>query len=217
MDPFLFPDYEKLFENCPHVNFFPHVGKNYFQSKKRILILGESHYGSKERDDSYRYMTIDTIDWCYLKWKSEGKPLVRWNRCYENTAKVISPIADAESYKIYSDVAFFNFFQKVIGEGNHAAKQFLTPELIQESRLALKEVLDVLKPDLVIVCGTGKLQWNWLPPARKNIWTVPGKLTLFTIDEYPAIPFWCIRHPSAFFSVTRYRERFALVKDYLQL
>ena len=34
------------------INFLPYVGQKYLESKNKILVLGESHYGPQETNDN---------------------------------------------------------------------------------------------------------------------------------------------------------------------
>lgn len=204
----------ELFKKAEFVNFYPFVGESYFAVPHKILILGESHYGPKKINSNH-----DFTNWIvgedYLIPKINGKGFPSYTRCFDNTARVLAEYPNRDSYKIYREIAFYNYFQETVGEGHHQSKAFLTPELVAKSRKALGEVLNVLKPALVVGWGYSRLEWEWLPHDRKQIWQVPGKLHLFTIDEYEPIPFWCMKHPSRFFSVGLHRELYALIKEFL--
>lgn len=203
-----------LFAHAKAVNFYPYVGQGYFSAPHKILVLGESHYGP-DSNNSYREWTIEVVEDFYMGCKSRGESIPDWARCHDNTARVIAPVADANSYLAYKDVAFYNFFQRSVGEGNHRAKDKVSPELVALSRQALGEVLDVLKPDLVIGWGYSKLEWTWLPEDRKQIWELPKRAHLFTLDGYRQCPIWCMKHPSSCFPISDHREIFEKIKEYL--
>lgn len=204
----------ELFMDTEYVNFYPFVGEKYFSASHKILVLGESHYGPKTMNSNHE-ITNWIVGEDYLDSKVAGKGFPSYARGFDNTARVLADCSDKEAYKIYREVAFYNYFQETVGEGNHRSKTYLTPELVEKSRKALAEVLKILNPDLVIGWGYSKLEWTWLPHARKQIWVVPGKLHLFTIDDYGPIPFWCIKHPSSFFPVNLHRELYKLIKEHL--
>lgn len=211
---FSIPNVSELFKDAEYVNFYPFVGESYFSASHKILVLGESHYGPKNINSNHCFTNWIVGD-DYLLPKIDGKGFPRYTRGFDNTARVLAECSNRDSYKVYREIAFTNYFQETVGEGNHRSKAFLTPQLVEISRKALAEVLEILKPDLVVGWGYSRLEWEWLPHDRKQIWQVPGKLHLFTIDEYPPVPFWCMKHPSNFFPVDLHRELFALVKEHL--
>lgn len=202
------------FSNSEYVNFYPFIGEEYFSAPHKILVLGESHYGP-DSNNSYHEWTIEVVRDFYLDCKKSGASIPVWTRCHDNTARTLADSNDSDSYKVYESLAFYNFFQRTVGEGNHHAKDKVTPELISLSRKALKEVLKKLEPDLVVAWGYGDLEWHWLPQEKRNIFEGDNNLHLFTINEYPSVPFWCMKHPSSFFSIDEHRAWFQHVKNFL--
>lgn len=154
------------------------------------------------------------MDTDYLNNKIEGKSIPKWTRCHDNTARMMSKVADRKSYLIYEKIAFYNFFQKSVGESPRS-KKFITDELIQDSRDALKDALSILKPELVIAWGCGNLKKKWLPQSKIDINTNSKDISLFKIKDYYDVPFWCMRHPSCFFSVNKHRQIFKKIVDFL--
>lgn len=59
-----------------HPEYIPYVGKNYKNSKRKILLIGESHYISKEWNKDEAWKNYDEIveKWENLNWRNIFKP-----------------------------------------------------------------------------------------------------------------------------------------------
>ena len=128
-------------------------------------------------------------------------------------------IRDSNPHEVYDKIAFYNFFQKSIGEGNHADKRYLTKELKEVSAKALAEVMEVLQPDLIVGWGWSDLEWKYLPQSRNQIDINKDcagiHLHLFTLNVFPKIPIWCMHHPSMGINIDAHRTCFAEIKRFL--
>jgi len=182
---------EKLIKS-ETIKFLPYIGENYFNSNQKILVLGESHYGSQKMN-SYPMWTRDVIEKEYLQDLAKGIKN-SWIKCFRTTAEILTGKEYSCSDYIWKDIAFYNFFQETVGDSNPRDKKYITAELIEKSRMALKDVLEILNPDVVVVWGWGKLMTTWLPIERIKLKETPY---IFTINEYPPVPFWCMMHPSS--------------------
>ena len=205
--------YDELLSSKPNVNFYPYVGKDYAITPHKILVLGESHYGSQS-NNTYKGWTREVVDTDYLNNKIEGMGIPKWTRCHGNTARMMSKVADRNSYLIYEKIAFYNFFQQSVGESPRS-KIFITDKLIIDSRDALRDVLSILKPKLVIGWGCGNLKKKWLPQSKIDMCVNSNDFSLFKIKDYLDVPFWCMRHPSCFFSIKKHKMIFQEIVCYL--
>ena len=145
-----------------HVFFKPWIGKNYQNGgiiKKKILVLGESHY-------------CGGCDECGLKYAPECNDL--------NTTKIIESLLSGstggwantfrkferslvnkettleDSNEIWQSLAFFNFLQVAMTETRTEGSY----EDYMEGQKAFLEVIEELQPDLIIVWGVGRLYDN---------------------------------------------------------
>lgn len=196
-------DIENELNNSERIKFLPYVGKYYDTVPRKILILGESHYGKQERNN-YRRLTRDVVELDYLADVKQGKKNT-WIRCYRNTAAVLTGKGYYSSEYVWNDLSYYNFFQQVVGDKDHKDKKYITNQLIEDSRVALGDVLNILSPDFVIVWGYSKIQWNWLPQQGQV--TINSSPRIFSINGFSQIPFWCMRHPSSGFSIERHRNQ----------
>jgi hypothetical protein len=156
----------------PTVRFEPWEGKDYREgiSRKRILILGESHYHScnkpgdkcngldaEEQDARHRGLTISEVKW----WKDNphSTPL----------STAIPKLFGMTKSDLWSDVAFYNYVQTL----SSAARIRPSTEAWEDqiAVTAFQEVLDVLEPDRILVLG--KDLWKSLPSDEKLLACVP--------------------------------------------
>jgi|SRR5579885_2739419 len=132
-----------------HVYFFPWVGKNYGTASRRLLILGESHYGDDdESQDFTRRLTKEIVRghttgrfWTQIAQTLTGKS--RW---------------DIDRKEFWNSVSFYNYVQEIVGG---AARIAPTAEMFHRSESAFFEVLDQLKPTHLI--ATGRRLWYQMP------------------------------------------------------
>lgn len=188
--------------NCG-VQFLPWIGKKYQRGYKqrRLLILGESHY-SKWHDKgvlkNHRLSPTFTRQ-CVeeVKQRYEG-PAPFWPYIEQALLQKVrvggwAPGGD----KIWDQIAFYNFVQTPVDIPNTSPsrKQF------HDSHPAFKAVIEALRPQRVIVCGSRL--WKGMPATAHD----NGKLDLFLrtdIQGYrldDGTPIWClvINHPSRAF------------------
>lgn len=142
-----------------HVFFKPWVGKNYQNGgifKKKILVLGESHYCGNENcngkcgfrdfpDGGCEDFTYDRV-MDYLN-GSTG----RWTNTFKKFERslVNKPTTAEESREIWESVSYFNFLQVAMTETRTAGSY----EDYMEGQKAFLEVIEDLQPDLIIVWG----------------------------------------------------------------
>lgn len=194
-----------------NIKFLPYIGENYQEASHRILILGESHYGSQALN-SYRMWTKDLVQKEYLQDIAKGHKNP-WIKCFRNTAEILTGKGYNNSDYLWKDLAFYNFFQESVGDSGFRDKKYITQELIEKSRKALHDVLDILRPDIVVVWGWGKLMTTWLPVAKTKLNTKPY---IFTLNGYPPVPFWCMHHPSCGICKNTHKELWQDVQKFLK-
>jgi hypothetical protein len=204
-----------------YIKYLPYIGKKYKDQKSRILILGESHYISEEdyKDiktiNKDKYFTRSIFLDCYFpEIRDDGSHPYDWVRCYRNTAAMITGKYYNSSDYIWQNLAFYNFFQSVVGVGSKG-KDFITDELINDSRIAFYEVVRILKPNLIIAWGKDKLFYNWMP---KDEWAYIDEDKLcYKYINIPKTSIWHIHHPSQGFSYRDYNKVFVELAKILEL
>ena len=149
-----------------HVFFKPWIGKNYKNGgifKKKILVLGESHYCGNEncngkcgfRDfpdggcEDFTYdRVMDYLNGSAGMWANTFK---KFERSLVNKETTLE-----DSNEIWQSLAFFNFLQVAMTETRTADSY----EDYMEGQKAFLEVINELQPDLIIVWGVGRLYDN---------------------------------------------------------
>ena len=174
-------EYDNQF-NEHNILYYPWVGRDYKNSKQKILVVGESHYygkecenneSEKEKIDTNRFFTRECCKEQFNVFKNAQAILA--NNLIDNNF-----IADK--------IAFYNFFCKCIGF-TPSDKQF-SKNYLEESRKLFFKIVEILNPNIAIVWGTSKI-WEWMP---LNACEINGYTYYY--DQYPDTKIIHIRHPS---------------------
>lgn len=191
-----FKETKNLFANSNVVKYWPYIGKGYFGSSVKILVLGESHHHSDPPTKSNE-RTNEVVIGAYLNQMytrsfssfADFPKGVKFSRDsylkgFRNTAKMIAHAGSRNSDYVWDNLAFFNFFQKPVAPcaGSHEWLDLDYNNYVNQARAAFDEVLKKLTPDIVVIWGKGKLNKQWLPANKEQI--------------YPNVVFFPITHPS---------------------
>ena len=128
------------------VSFFPYCGIRYRESRLRLLILGESHYGP-DRNSDQSETTLEAIQ--------SGE-----YRFFETIRHRIGPCFHGET-DFWEEVAFYNYVQKLAGT---EARTRPSDEMWAFSHVAFGKVLRALKPTRILVLG----KTTWLNMADEE-------------------------------------------------
>jgi len=187
-----------------NVIFTPWVGKNYSKfgyKKKKILILGESHYchcceenlgkkcwATKKKKCNEREYHINLF-LNNINGKEESTPWFRTYKKFTNIFVNSNNIEDINNF--WNSIIFYNYVQTRI----ERPRKKPTPEMFKNSVKPFFEILKEYKPGVIIVWG--KRLWDKLPKEcfshGKNIFTKPSGF-------YKNIPTYYINHPSSSFN-----------------
>ncbi|HBC3401587.1 TPA: hypothetical protein KDX79_003445 [Vibrio parahaemolyticus] len=130
-----------------YIVFKPWVGRNYTTNNfgARILVLGESHYGSPE--DEYEDYTIDVVK----MWGQENR-LAFFTKIAKTLLNYDSSdyLNEHERYALWENVSFYNYVQAIVGE---EARIRPSSEMWKKSEMAFQEVIQRLEPQIIIVLG----------------------------------------------------------------
>lgn len=163
-----------------YVKFLPWIGKEYNNGgifKKRILVLGESFYCSDE--EVCEELTTKTVK-NYLDIRN-GEDLPNkgnWTNTYLKFERsLVNKQTDKyDSEQIWNSIAFFNYLQVNLYESREAGKD---EDYIQAQK-AFIEVINQLKPELIIVWGTTRM-YDSLPSTN---WEDGEK---YVVEGYPVL------------------------------
>lgn len=137
------------------VHFTPWVGMNYQSvgfKKRKILVLGESHYRDKA-------MVPDETEWtcqCVAEQVATDYRFRFWTGIAKSFLGKIPNLAERKDF--WHSIAFYNYVQKPVGKGPRVRP---TEAMWKGSEVGFQSVLEALAPDLVVAFG--KQMWEWLP------------------------------------------------------
>lgn len=188
--------------------FHPWVGKDYRTGGifgRKILVLGESHYCSERCDGC----GTEKCAGCYSftedvlkKYLNESFPRKNWMRTFVKFERsLVNHETDwKERREIWNSLAFYNYLQVPMDD----ARQAGTQQQYKDAEEPFFQVLDSLKPDLMIVWGYRL--WDLMPSSR---WKNGNSLQIedykvlhgsYFTNEGTAVTTVCIYHPSAGYS-----------------
>lgn len=130
-----------------HLHFTPVVGSDYdhgFAHGMKLLVLGESHYGDDRGADMTRY-------WLDAHISKSFSPT--WRGC----EKVLAYCQPPRGKSVWSSVAFANFVQVCMQSRDDRPQDADW----QTGRDAFAELLDHVKPDVLLILGWAT--WQELP------------------------------------------------------
>jgi len=170
--------------------FKPWIGPNFERTGfegLRVLILGESHYG--EPGTEYDNFTSDVVrEWAF------GKPSAFFSKIAKSMLRLTSQqnLSDDQRAQFWSSVAFYNYVQKLVGDG---PRQRPSPDLWEQSKQAFFEALNQLNPDVCVVFGMEL--WSNLPSPKQNLTTDSYQTYVYTTDNGKKVFAGCVTHPAS--------------------
>ena len=217
--------YNRLWSECRKpfeatcVNYIPFIGRDYWTSSPRILVLGESHYSEKERrreKDLLHSYTFEVVVGEYLNqnWKynfssfkefpkEQAKGIRKNFRRMANLLKTASE-KDRNCDSVWDSLAFYNYFQRCVGTPKLHDHSWLdeNKQVFQHEAEVLffgmenkeKCVLNILKPKLVFVWGEYLKKMMPKPDGSVECWM--NDIGCFAYSAYPSVLFYPICHPS---------------------
>ena len=145
-------------QETQEIHFLPYVGDGYADARPRILMIGEANHGTAP-DGADRTYT-DGVVRRALQDAAEGNGN-HWVRYIRNISAMLTGNAYGGPNAVWDTVAYGVFFQHMETEA-HRNRTRATPEEIALGRGAFFAMLDVLKPDFVIVWGLTLFRQHWL-------------------------------------------------------
>lgn len=188
-----------------HVFFMPWVGKEYAAGGifgKRILVLGESHYGDGEPSSDTTVRVFEEYLGCPETVPSYLQSFHKFER-----SLVGSSTDCTDRKRIWDSVVFYNYLQTPMSGPRQGGKK----SDYANSSEAFFEVLEKYRPEYIIVWGYRL--WDNMPTERWK-WgeeiVVDGlpavKFGYYTLSDGTRIKAIPIKHPSAGYSWTKWHE-----------
>lgn len=137
--------------------FLPWEGKNYKSDKKRLMILGESHYGYKGVKD-WTGATKDVVR-DYLN--NINKENNYWKRFFTSLTKIClntrDKISSVDKNNFWNSIIYYNYITESLGKPGDRP----TPKQFVDGVQAFEKVLNEYKPNYILVCG--RQLWFGIP------------------------------------------------------
>lgn len=203
----LFGNLQKTTETMYPINFLPWIGKHYDTTGfagKRILALGESHYCGND-SDATGDLTIRVIEDLYDP-HSEHEA---YKNTYTKFAEALlgrNGLSYRDKELFWNSISFYNYVQVPMTGARVAPSR----EDFLESSAAFFDVLEKLRPDIIIVWGSrlynnlpqGGMQGDDLR-APDGHWVETWRYFLEDRKDVKVVP---VMHPSSSFSPEFWHE-----------
>ena len=187
-----------------HIKFNPWIGNNYSQAPlgKKVLVLGESHYDWEQDSPIDHSPTVtnevisEQLDGHYTK--------AFWTHITITFLNKLPTLDDKREF--WHAVSFYNYVQQSAGMG---ARVPPSSEMFQASEPAFFEVLESLKPEVVVVLGYRL--WQRLPKQTTEDETIETQSGPILTRRYSYVGGTClacsIKHPSSGFNGRDWHSR----------
>ncbi len=190
-----------------NVFFLPWVGAEYATGGifgKRILVLGESHYGDGKPMPDTTQCVLDE----YLACPDTVPPYLQSFKRFERS--LVGVRTDPQLRRqIWDSLLFYNFVQNPLGE---APRQKLAVDNPDRSTDAFFEVLEEHRPQYVIAWGYRL--WDKAMPTKRWTWgdeiaiegLRPIKFGYYTLSDGTRVKAVPVKHPSAGYSWSKWHQ-----------
>lgn len=196
-------DYDDAFKaaQARGLKWYPWVGANYDKADAKIFIVGMSTYYKEGEEWSDEWVACGENSHnpnrvLIMDHGVEGKNKVG---CFANTAMLFLDGAEKDlnpdtRVAFWKSVAFSNLVQKVVKPGEQVAGA--EHRMRRESRDAFHAVVDIIKPDMVLVWGVTTLH-DGIDSINRQVNKKVSGVRPRIIDGAP--PIVGVEHPSAYF------------------
>lgn len=199
-------DYDDAFKaaQARGLKWYPWVGANYDKADAKIFIVGMSTYYKEGEEWSDEWVA------CGENSHNPNRVLIiehgieadTKKGCFANTTMLflddLNPDTRATFWK---SVAFSNLVQKVVKPGEQVDEA--EHQIRRESRDAFHAVVDIIKPDMVLVWGVDTLN-DGIDSINRQVDKMVSRAYPRIIDGDP--PVVGLRHPSMYFSPRECRD-----------
>ena len=179
------------------LTFLPFVGKNYINGGmfgKKIMVLGDSHYGSVPQPN----ITQDVLGW-YLDQNVEREGWMNTFLKFERSL-VNRETTASDSQRIWQSLLFYNYLQVLLDGPREAG----TEQQYRDSSGAFFQVMDRYRPDIIIVWGKRlwkNLPWdNWIEGAPVTVDGEEIDNGYYKLSGGHMVRVVCVYHPSVGYS-----------------
>jgi hypothetical protein len=197
-----------------NLTFHPYIGEKFEGSKKRILILGESHYCGegngccfKNNTPSCFNFTSDVLSKRFIKYKEGNHYYERWMNTFTRFSNIYNgkKLNKQETIEFWKNISFYNYVQYPMGN----ARQSPSSEDFTRSYDAFKQIVHKLDPSFIVFWGDR--MWRHFPKEDYRIEEVNSTIfNVLSLDK--KIPFIVLPHPSSSKLSYKYKE---VIEDFV--
>lgn len=210
-DELLCLECDSHFLEIADLKWLPWIGKEYFNSESRVLIIGESHYLLDEHDPHYaknkeevnspqKDFTRNVVQTFCVNNKKPQPTFDNLTRCLSGKQKV-SP---QKRMELWQHLAFYNFVQRPMKSNKKRPKS----EDMQTGWKVFAELIKMLKPTKCIFIGFAAADsYNpYICEHGEKVGRCAARLFSAKIDENTSCPCIAIKHTSQYFSWKKWHE-----------
>lgn len=190
------------------LSWHPWIGENYENGGKfgkKVLILGESHYGTSNDNWFNENLTRLTIQ--QKIGEAEGEIGKFYKKAFHtNIFKAFNekPPTNENVKEFWHSVAYFNYVQGSVGA---KARVRPTNNDWKKSFKSVLKTLEILKPDIIVVLGYKLWDsiWNKFETVEIISESFNKNRNVHKLKFLKQPLFFCVKHPSAGFSSNHFR------------
>ncbi len=203
--------FDEQFSKIENLTWHPWVGKDYVNSKRKVLLVGQSQYATDEKGNFDENTAQDfkkettTREYAYNTISLEEEPAKFYNQLFK-----IFEVYDKGRKEFWSKVAYYHFFQDV-------DKQVSANKHLKQERMSAWKtwgnIVDLIKPDICIFLGKGmyhyydiwsnenNIRFEWKDIENTGFACKPIKGIFENNNTSLNVKFLFIKHPSWIFDV----------------
>ncbi len=143
--------------NIPNLSWLPWIGTEYFKNNNRLLIIGESQYAQGEtasayKEDLARVNEIDFTRNAVLQTQIQNHYK---HPALDNFLKALLGNAPTNKEKLWKNIAFYNFVQRVMDYSSFDSKKTEQPTItdFDGGWKVFVDIVKILKPTDCIFIG----------------------------------------------------------------
>lgn len=183
------------YQNFPIMK--PFIGENYFNAKKKILVIAESHFFDKKSN-----INTGATQWysSSLKDLHESKfDNINTRKIVENSThpvfkqleNVLSRSMDKYKNRALNNIAYMNAFQRPANNTGQSIKELASSKDFEIGKETVTKVIEILRPDFVIFIS--KYAWEKIGKQLHKF-----ENTKYDFVNHPASWYWHnSKHPNS--------------------
>ncbi|MBL0200348.1 MAG: hypothetical protein IPP81_09260 [Chitinophagaceae bacterium] len=193
-------DFNIEFDNIDHYKNFPimkpFIGENYFNAKKKILVIAESHFFDEKSNINSgptKWYTSSLKDLHESKFDSINTQMIvesSSHPVFRELENVLSKSMEKYKNRALNNIAFMNGFQRPANKTGQSIKELASAMDFEIGIKTVTKVIEILKPDFVIFIS--KYTWEKIGKQLHKVENVkyefinhPASIRYWHNSKYP--------------------------------